>query len=267
MNHHITHSTNTSNFSIRQNDFLQTPKYLNNAPFRPPKKPVKSKKSKITEKDTDIVLPNCLESSKSDTGSSCFQNKTDNTLLFSKSVIQESVKPWVEKSNITTFSKNLENNRRPIICTTKNTKRRYKKNKWRYIDILQAIVSKYKASYHRSITKVPKDVSKYKETQVRINLYEKSLSHKRTKRSKFGVANFVRLSIEKAPFMKRYQEIWSKEVFIIDVIVYGNPTTYKRKDQDDQPIKETMSKSFNLLWNPRRIALRKWFKRKRRVIV
>ena len=67
--------------------------------------------------------------------------------------------------------------------------------------------------------------------------------------------------------MKRYQEIWSKEVFIIDVIVYGNPTTYKRKDQDDQPIKETMSKSFNLLWNPRRIALRKWFKRKRRVIV
>ena len=57
--------------------------------------------------------------------------------------------------------------------------------------------------------------------------------------------------------MKRYQEIWSKEVFIIDVIVYGNPTTYKRKDQDDQPIKGKMSKSFNLLWNPRRIALRK----------
>ena len=27
--------------------------------------------------------------------------------------------------------------------------------------------------------------------------------------------------------MKRYQEIWTEEVFIIDAIVFGNPTTYK----------------------------------------
>ena len=61
---------------------------------------------------------NRFENVKSDTGSSCFQNKTDNTLLFSKSVIQESVKPRVENSNIATFGKNLKSNRRPIICTT-----------------------------------------------------------------------------------------------------------------------------------------------------
>ena len=29
--------------------------------------------------------------------------------------------------------------------------------------------------------------------------------------------------------MKRYQEIWTQEVFIIDAIVYGNPTIYKTK--------------------------------------
>ena len=93
INHHITHSSNTSNSSTQQNGFTQTPKYPNNAPFRPPKKPVKPNKSRITDNDTDIVLPNRFKSLKSDTGSSCFQNKTDNTLLFSKSVIQEFVKP------------------------------------------------------------------------------------------------------------------------------------------------------------------------------
>ena len=82
INHHIIHSSNTFNSSIQQNDFTQTPKYLNNAPFRPPKKPVKPKKSKITKNDTDIVSPNRFKSLKSDAGSSCFQNKIDNILLF-----------------------------------------------------------------------------------------------------------------------------------------------------------------------------------------
>ena len=38
--------------------------------------------------------------------------------------------------------------------------------------------------------------------------------------------------------MKRYQVIWTEEVFIIDVIVYGNPTTDK-KNQDNEPMKRT----------------------------
>ena len=71
------------------------------------------------------MSPNHFESLKSDTGSSCFQSKTDNTLLFSKSVIQEFVKPRVEKSNITTFGKNLKNNRRPTICTTEQHLQNY----------------------------------------------------------------------------------------------------------------------------------------------
>ena len=39
--------------------------------------------------------------------------------------------------------------------------------------------------------------------------------------------------------MKRYQEIWIEEVFIVDSIVYGNPTTCKMKDQDNEPIQGT----------------------------
>ena len=78
----------------------------------------------------------------------------------------------------------------------------------------------------------PKDINNDKETQVWINLYGKRLSHKPRKRSKFSVGDSVRLSIDKAPFMKRYQGIWTEEVFIIDAIVYFNPTTYKIKNHE-----------------------------------
>ena len=45
--------------------------------------------------------------------------------------------------------------------------------------------------------------------------------------------------------MKRYQEIWTEEVFIIDAIVYGNPTTYKIKDQDKfQTFKRAIESNF-----------------------
>ena len=89
----------------------------------------------------------------------------------------------------------------------------------------------------------PKDVNKDKETQVWINLYEKRLSHKRRKKSKFSAGDFVRLRIEKTPFMKRYQEISTEEEFIIDAIVYDNPTTYKIKDQENEPIKRDIKRA------------------------
>ena len=113
------------------------------------------------------------------------------------------------------------------------------KNTRRYIDVLQDIASKYSASYHRNIKMAPKNVHRDKETQVWINLYKKRLPCKQRKRSKFSVGDFVRLSIKKTSLMKRYQEIWIEEVFIVDSIVYGNPTTYKMKDQDNEPMQGT----------------------------
>ena len=41
----------------------------------------------------------------------------------------------------------------------------------------------------------PKDINEAKETQVWINLYEKSLSHKRRKQSKFNAGDVISLSI------------------------------------------------------------------------
>ena len=144
------------------------------------------------------------------------------------------MKTYLANSNIKLFATNSERKAQIVERlnrTIKGIMFRYftKKNTKRYIDTLQDIASKCNASYHRSIKVAPKDVNKDKETQVWINLYEKRFPHKRRKKSKFSVRGFVRLSIEKAPFMKRCQEMRTEEVFIIDAIFYGNPTTCKIK--------------------------------------
>ena len=100
----------------------------------------------------------------------------------------------------------------------------------------------------------PKDIIKKNETQIWVNLYWKRPSHKQRKRSKFNLGD-LRLTIEKAFLMNRYQEIWTNELFIIEAIVYGNPTTHKIKYQDNEPTKGAtyQQKSFSWLWNSRRI--------------
>ena len=90
-------------------------------------------------------------------------------------------------------------------------------------------------------------------------------SHKRGKKSKFSTVDFVRLSIEKAPFTKRYQEISTEEVFIIDAIVYGNPTTYKIKDQDNEPMKGTFyEQELQLVVQPKKYRVEKEIRKKKK---
>ena len=154
------------------------------------------------------------------------------------------MKTYLEDNNIKLFAIHSERKAQIVERSNRTIERimfRYltKENTTRYIDIRQDIASKYNASYNRSIKMATKCVNKDKETQVWINLYEKRLSHKRRKRSKCSIGDFSRLSIERALFMNRYQEILTEEVFIIDAIFYANPATYKTKDQDNGSIKGT----------------------------
>ena len=58
--------------------------------------------------------------------------------------------------------------------------------------------------------------------------------------------------------MKRCQEIWTEEVFIIDTVVCGNPTTSKIKDQDNGPIKGTFfEQELQLLVEPKMYRIEK----------
>ena len=64
--------------------------------------------------------------------------------------------------------------------------------------------------------------------------------------------------------MKRYQVIWTEEVFIIDAIVYSNSTTYKIKDQDNEPIKRTFyEKELQLIVKPKKYHIEKVIRKKK----
>ena len=64
--------------------------------------------------------------------------------------------------------------------------------------------------------------------------------------------------------MKRYQELWTEEVFIFDAIVYGNPTTYKIKYQDNEPIKETFyEQELQLIVEPKTYHIEKVIRKKK----
>ena len=106
----------------------------------------------------------------------------------------------------------------------------------KYIDVLPDLVRRYNTSFHRSIKMRPVDVNKSNVPQVWINLYEdKPVKSKK----RLSIGDFVRISIETLPFQKRYQEIWTEEIFIITHYVEGNPTVYKLEDQGGEPIKGT----------------------------
>ena len=61
--------------------------------------------------------------------------------------------------------------------------------------------------------------------------------------------------------MKKYG--WS-EVFITDAIVYGNPTTYKIKDQYNKPIKETFyEQELQLIVEPKMYLIKKVIRKKK----
>ena len=64
--------------------------------------------------------------------------------------------------------------------------------------------------------------------------------------------------------MKRYEKIWKEEVFIIDAIVYGNTTTYKVKDQDNEPIKGTFyEQALQLIVEPKTYQNEKVIRKKK----
>ena len=152
------------------------------------------------------------------------------------------VKSLLSAKNIKLFTTNSERKASVVERlnrTMKSIMFKYftKKNTRKYIDVLQDLVDRYNNSYHRSIKMCPSDVNKANESQVWMNLYSKVASKSYEKRLDIG--DVVRISIERLPFQKRYQEIWTEEVFIVTHYVYGNPTVYKISDQAGEEIKGT----------------------------
>jgi len=109
----------------------------------------------------------------------------------------------------------------------------------KYIDILDKLVDQYNNKIHSSIGMSSKEASEPKnETKVWRKLYDNYVPAKRQK-SKFKIADKVRITRKKGIFEKGYTSIWTEEVFTISEVRYTDPITYKIVDYNNEEIQGT----------------------------
>jgi len=108
-----------------------------------------------------------------------------------------------------------------------------------WIDIVDDLVGDYNTSYHRSIMMSPVEGSKKENEEIVYNnLYGGDIV------DTFGVPKFkvgqsVRISKYKGAFKKGYLPNFTKEIFYVTEIIYGNPIVYKLIDWNGELIEGT----------------------------
>lgn len=99
---------------------------------------------------------------------------------------------------------------------------------YKWIDILQTLVSEYNNTKHRTIKMKPDDVDEQIEEHLLNTVYD--YSNRIVKKPKFKIGDFVRLSKYKHIFEKGYTPNWTTEIFKIREIKNTNPVTYLLSD-------------------------------------
>lgn len=108
------------------------------------------------------------------------------------------------------------------------------RGKYKWVDILQSLISKYNNRKHRTIKMKPNEVNITNEQHLLDTVYKKIENVKR--KPKFKIGDFVRLSKYKHIFEKGYTPNWTTEIFKIRTVQSTNPTTYLLRDLDGQDI-------------------------------
>lgn len=101
-------------------------------------------------------------------------------------------------------------------------------------DKLDDLVESYNNSYHRSIRRAPNEVTHANEAEVREILYPPLPA---AQKARLKVGDSVRITKKLHVFQKKYEQLWSYEVFYISKILKTNPVTYNIKDYNNEAIK------------------------------
>jgi len=107
------------------------------------------------------------------------------------------------------------------------------KNTYRYIDILDDLMTNYNNSYHRTIKMAPAQVNSTNENEILNKVFR--INNAKVK-FKFKVGDRVRINKVKRTFEKGYTPNWTEEIFIISQQYPRNPSVYTLKDQMNDPI-------------------------------
>lgn len=111
-------------------------------------------------------------------------------------------------------------------------------NSLRYIDVLDDFVRAYNHTYNTATGYRPVDINETNARSVFLNMYgAPSTWFHNIKEPKFEIGDTVRISRAKHVFEKGYEESYTREVFVIEKILYTEPREYKLKSLTNQPIK------------------------------
>ena len=112
------------------------------------------------------------------------------------------------------------------------------KNTYKYLNVLNDLVSSYHNTYHTSIKSKPINVNDQNELEIFTTLYgfEKNIGNEIPIKFKFKINDKVRISKYKRVFEKGYTPNWTREIFIVTKSLPTHPPSYKIKDLNDEVI-------------------------------
>ena len=147
---------------------------------------------------------------------------------------------FLKENNVrffTTFNQTKASISERYIRTLKTKMWKYftAQNTFRYIDVLDKLVSSYNNTYHSSIKCMPSEVTLQNEREVWFTLYG-DLENIPRKPCVFKPGDYVRISRSKLTFEKGYTSNFTEELFIIKECVQRHIPVYRVVDLLDEPI-------------------------------
>ncbi len=103
-----------------------------------------------------------------------------------------------------------------------------------YLDALPKFINSYNNTYHNTIKLTPSSVNNENMEKIWWNIYD--LPDLITKKQKFNVGDYVRITSYKMTFDKGYIPIWREEIFKIIKKLNTTPITYKVQDLNNENI-------------------------------
>lgn len=117
-----------------------------------------------------------------------------------------------------------------VIRTLKDRIYRYftEKNTYRYVDVLQDLVSSYNGSIHSTTGMKPIEVKQSDRKKIMLKMYP-PIRNVRLKYT-FAIGDPVRLAKEKRSFEKGFEQGWTEEIFFVANRLPRRPPVYKVMD-------------------------------------
>lgn len=107
---------------------------------------------------------------------------------------------------------------------------------YKWLNILQSIVSEYNNIIHNTTGLKPTQINKRNEQNILKTVYGYVEKRNYKKTPKFKKNDYVRISKHREAFSKGYTPNWSTEIFQIKTVVNSNPITYLLVDQNEEEI-------------------------------